>query len=219
MAARVGISGDGALASFSQEVLKVTETHQTKHHSQLWICQSTVHIPRMYFSRESSSKEKENFISDVEGTRFGRRVDWDRAGNVCCFWRKVKFSECVPSPPSEPTMIIVGVWVWALHRESKSAVKQCLFRLSPKLLNATLLKPWYLIYTREDFMLTSSQKMFSACFSSFLAFRTSCAEEWCNLSEDGRQKMCKAMMAHHHWKIKRYIFSFHHCFPGFKDLL
>lgn len=59
-------------------------------------------------------KGKENFISDVEGTRFGRRAglgDWDRAGNVCCFWRKVKFSECVPSPPSEPKMIIVGVWV------------------------------------------------------------------------------------------------------------
>lgn len=71
----------------------------------------SVHIGRMYYLRESSSQENENnFISDVEVTKFGRRADWDRAGNVCGFWRKVKFSECVPSPASEPTMIIVGVW-------------------------------------------------------------------------------------------------------------
>lgn len=131
----------------------------------------------------------------MEVTRFERRADWDRAGNVCGFWRKVRFSECASSPASELTMIIVGVWGWALHRASNSAVKQCLPRLSPKLPNAALLKLWYLRHTRGDFTLTSSQKTYSACFSSFLAFWTSCAEGWRNLSEGGRQKMCMALKA------------------------
>lgn len=217
MAARVGISGDGAQASFSQEVLKVTETHQTRHHNQQWICQSTY---QGCTTKGRAPQRKREFHFWC-----GRYKVWEKGrlgqSRECLLFLEKSQIQWVCSQPTQ--------WAkndnrWCLGVSPSQGIKICsetmFFRLSPKLLNATSLKPWYLRYTKEDFLLTSSQKTFSACFSSFLAFRTSCAEEWCNLSEDGRQKMWKAMMAHHHWEIKRYIFSFHHCFPGFwKDLL
>lgn len=72
----------------------------------------SVHSPHtkdVLLKGELLKRKKKIIISDMEVTRFGRKTDWDRAGNACGFWRKVQFSECVPSPASEPTMIIVGV--------------------------------------------------------------------------------------------------------------
>lgn len=106
------------------------------------------------------------------------------------FLEKIRFSHRVhsPSPAGEPAMLIAGIWGWDLHMASKSAVKPCLSRLTPKLPSTTLLYPWYLRHFYEDFMLTSPQKTFYPCFSSFLAFWTFCGEGWCKLNEDRRQK-------------------------------
>lgn len=161
---------------FVSGATKSEGTHQTKHHSQLWVCHSTVHIPRMYYSTESSSKENKSFISGVWSYMVWEKSRLGQSRGCLWFLEKVRFSECVPSPASEPAMLIVGISGWAFHRASKSAVKQCLSRLSPKLPNATSLKPWYLRYAWEDFI---SADFFPENFFCLLQFLLSFLDFLC----------------------------------------
>lgn len=73
-----GISVDGAVASLSQEVLKVKE-----HHSQLCFSQSTY---QGCTTQGGATPKKCYFSSDVEVTQHGRGADRDRAGDLCGFW-------------------------------------------------------------------------------------------------------------------------------------
>lgn len=133
------------------------------------------------------------------------------------FLEKVRFSDTVHSPStgSELAMLIAGVWGWGLHMASKSGVKPCLSRMSLELPNTTLLYSWYLKHSHEDFMLTSPQKKFYACFSSFLAFWAFCVEGGCcKLNEGRRQKMCKAIMNRITGRGKKKISPFYLCSPS-----
>lgn len=195
MGAKEDISGDGAHASSSQEVLKVKEN--TKLNSTVNYASVSPHIKDVQLKGDLI-KKKVQFQFWCGNCTF-----WGRAGDLCGFWRK---SDSVtlhsPSPVGELAMLIAGVRGWGLHMASKSGVKPLLSRLSPELPNTTLLCPWYLRHSHEDFMLTSPQKTSVSCFSSVLAFWTFCVEGCYKLNEGRRQKMCKAMMAQNHWKRK-----------------
>lgn len=79
MGAKVGISGDGAHASWSQEVLK--EKEHTKHNSsQLCFSQPTY---QGCTTQGRAAKKKCNFSSDVGGYTV-----WERSGDLCGFWRR-----------------------------------------------------------------------------------------------------------------------------------
>lgn len=99
MAARVGISGDGAQASLSQELLKVKE--HTKQNTTVNYGSVTPQSTYQGCTTQQRAPQKKTKVSFLvcEVTWFGRKADWDRAGDVCGFWRKSDSVNVFPAQP------------------------------------------------------------------------------------------------------------------------